>query len=116
MSSIDKLRIDSRELKLKHPFSMILAGARRSGKTQFIKNVLTKSPSIISKPIERLIWFYASEQEIVFNEIKKNFGEGGVEFVKGLPKDTTIEEGYIQGGYGSTLSMISCLRRILVRM
>ena len=109
MSSIDKRRIDSSELKLKHPFSMILAGARRSGKTQFIKNVLTKSPSIISKPIERLIWFYASEQEIVFNEIKKNFGEGSVEFVKDLPKDATIEEGYIQGGYGSTLVVIDDL-------
>ena len=109
MSSRDKHKINSKELKLKHPFSMILAGGRRSGKNQFIKKVLTSSPSIVSVPIKRLIWFYASAQDLIFDEIRKSSGGRTVEFVKGLPKDTSIEDGYIGGGYESTLIVIDDL-------
>ena len=109
MSSGNRHKIDARELKLKHPFSLISTGPRRSGKTQFIKKILTTSPSIISAPIKRLIWFYASAQDDVFDEIRKSSGGCSVEFVKGLPKDTSIEDGYIGGGYESTLIVIDDL-------
>ena len=69
------------EVKLKHPFSLVLAGARRTGKTQLIKNIILNSGRIINPPIKHVIWFFASEQAEVFIEISKELGNGNVEFV-----------------------------------
>ena len=88
------VRFDENDVKLKHPFSMVLAGGRRTGKTRLIKSVIVERERIITPPIEHIIWFYASEQEDVFNEIKESMGNDHVEFVKGLPANTNIEEEY----------------------
>ena len=69
------------DLKLKHPFSFVLAGARRTGNAQLIKRIILNNSDIINPPIEH-IWFYASEQENVFSEIKKELGNDHTEFVK----------------------------------
>ena len=84
-------RLDASDVKLKHPFSMVLAGGRRTGKTQFIKSVILARERIISPPIDHVIWFYAAEQADIFSEIGESMGEGHVEFVKGLPANTNIE-------------------------
>ena len=68
-SGIATKRFDASGAKLKHPFSMVLAGGRRTGKTQFIKSVILARERIISPPIDHVIWFYAAEQPDVFSEI-----------------------------------------------
>ena len=100
---------DENDVKLKHPFSLVLAGARRTGKTQLIKRIIINSRHIINPPIEHIVWFYASEQADVFDEITKELGSNRVEFVKGLPEDSTIEEAYISGKHGAKLIVIDDL-------
>ena len=100
---------DETDLKLKHPFSLVLAGARRTGKTQLIKRIILNNHNVINSPIEHIIWFYASEQEDVFSEIKKELGDDRIEFIKGLPADATIEEAHIMGRPGSKLIIIDDL-------
>ena len=70
-------------LKLQHPFSMILAGGRRTGKTQFTKKLLLQKDWIINVPIEHIIWFHSAAQPDVFVELKHTVN---IEFVEGLPK------------------------------
>lgn len=103
------VRFDENDVKLKHPFSMVLAGGRRTGKTQLIKSVIVERERIITPPIKHVIWFYASEQEDVFNEIKESMGNEHVEFVKGLPANTNIEEAYLTGRHGTKLVVIDDL-------
>ena len=109
MSSYDSLRFVANDAKLKHPFSMVLAGGRRTGKTQFIKSVILDRERVIVPPIEHVIWFYAAAQEDVFSEIRKSMGDHRVEFVKGLPPNTNIEEAYLEGRNGTKLVVIDDL-------
>jgi len=88
---------------------MVLAGGRRTGKTQFIKSVILARERIISPPIDHVIWFYAAEQADVFSEIGESMGEGHIEFVKGLPANTNIEEAYLKGRFGTKLVVIDDL-------
>ena len=66
--SSEVAKFDEKETKLKHPFSLILSGARRTGKTQFIKKLILNA---IYPPIAQVVWFYATEQTDVFIEIRK---------------------------------------------
>ena len=70
-------------LKFQHPFSMILAGGRRTGKTQFTKKLLLQKDWLINFPIEHIIWFHSTAQLDVFLELKRALN---IEFVEGLPK------------------------------
>ena len=70
-------------LKFQHPFSMILAGGRRTGKTQFTKKLLLQKDWLINLPIEHIIWFHSTAQLDVFLELKRALN---IEFVEGLPK------------------------------
>ena len=62
---------------------MILAGGRRTGKTQFTKKLLLQKGWIINVPIEHIIWFHSAAQPDVFVELKHTVN---IEFVEGLPK------------------------------
>ena len=102
-------KFDEKETKLQHPFSLILSGPRRAGKTQFMKKLILNAKEKIYPPIEQVVWFYATEQTDVFIEIRKSLGKENVTFVKGLPKNTTIEEDYIEGRPGPKLIVIDDL-------
>ena len=108
-NSHPQLRFDADDLKLKHPFSMIVDGGRRTGKTQFVKRVILNMNRIITPSIQHIIWFYATAQEEVFREIRENLGEHRVEFVKGLPSDGGIDDSYLQSRYGTKLVVIDDL-------
>ena len=98
--------VDNNELKLKHPFSMILAGNRRTGKTQFIKRVLLERERFITPAVEHVIWFYAAPQWDVFNELQAAMNDG-VEFVRGLPEN--INDEYLNAKYGGKLIVLDDL-------
>jgi hypothetical protein len=96
------------DARLVHPFSMLLSGNRRTGKTQFIKNVLIERERIITPHIEHVVWFYAAEQPDVFDELRKRMGSA-ITFVKGLPKNSNISETFLMERYGTKLVVIDDL-------
>ena len=74
---------ETNALKFQHPFSMILAGGRRTGKTQFTKKLLLQKDWLINVPIAHILWFHTTAQPDVFSELTR---ELNIEFVEGLPK------------------------------
>ena len=86
-------RVDADAIQFKHPFSMILSGNRRTGKTHFTKTLILRNRELIAPPIDRVFWFYASHQADVFSEIDANAAgaELAIEYAKGLPSDDIME-------------------------
>ena len=44
--------------KSHHPFSMLVAGPRGAGKSEFVKQILSLKRFIMTNPPERIVWFY----------------------------------------------------------
>ena len=86
--------IDQDQLHFAHPFSMILAGGRRTGKTYFTKTLLERNRDLISVPLDTIVWFYGASQEQVFSELAKTIHSYGqrIEFVRGLPQDSSVQD------------------------
>ena len=85
--SSEPILVDAR---LKHPFSMIVNGARGSGKSVFVKNLL-QSEFIHPFP-NKILWLYNSYQPELFNALKLN--QFNIEFRNDLdekyPENTLI--------------------------
>ena len=73
---------------------MILAGGRRTGKTYFTKTLLERNRDFISVPLDTIVWFYGVSQEQVFSELAETVQGYGqrIEFVCGLPQDSTVKD------------------------
>ena len=52
--------------KLHHPFSMLVAGPRGAGKSEFVKQLLSMKRFIMTNPPERIVWFYGRHQPDLF--------------------------------------------------
>ena len=83
--------ISADELKFKHPFSMLLSGARRTGKTHFAKTLLTRRDEYITPSVEWIFWFSpaSSAQSEVFTELRQRVPN--ITFVTGLPSEDIVE-------------------------
>ncbi len=68
--------VDERYVKLRTPFTCIVAGATGSGKTEFVLKLLRNRRTMFEPPVERVIYSYERYQS-------KFDGLEGVEFVKG---------------------------------
>ena len=86
--------INADELKFKHPFSMLLNGARRTGKTHFVKTLLMRQDEYITPNAEWIFWFSpsSSTQNEVFIELKESISN--ITFVNGLPSEDIL--GYVR--------------------
>ena len=102
-------RVDADAIQFKHPFSMILSGNRRTGKTHFTKTLILKSRELIAPPIDRIFWFYASHQADVFREIDASVPEAEltVEYAKGLPSGDIMDS--VDARFGKKLIVIDDL-------
>lgn len=89
------------DVKLKHPFSMLVAGPRRSGKTEFTKNLILDSEKIIDVKIDKYLWIFASGQQQLVDKLSHK-----VEFIKNLPEHDLEEE---LRGMGNVLVVIDDL-------
>lgn len=71
---------------LKHPFSMLIAGASGLGKTVLVKRILESD--IISPPPEKVVWCYA-EYQTLYDEMK----DAGLvdEFIEGLDYEKHVD-------------------------
>ena len=87
--------IDQDQLCFAQPFTMTLAGGRRTGKTYFTKTLLERNRHLLSSPtLETIIWFYGASQQSIFDELIGTIQEYGqrIEFVQGLPQDKTVQD------------------------
>ena len=73
--------------KLHHPFSMLGAGPRGAGKSEFVKQLLFLKCYIMTDPPERIVWFYGRHQPDLFCSLTQDIP--CIEFYEGLP--TNIE-------------------------
>ena len=73
--------------KLHHPFSMLVAGPRGTGKSEFVKQLLSLKCYIMTNPPERIVWFYGRHQPDLFCSLTEEIPS--IEFYEGFP--TNIE-------------------------
>ena len=95
--------IQAEELKFKHPFSMLLTGARRTGKTHFTKTLLQKASEFITPQMDSVFWFAPSRQNDLFDELESYEIGKSITFVKDLPSDDIIDFVQERGGVGRKL-------------
>ena len=69
------------EYKFKHPFTCLLAGSTKSGKTTLLKKILINHDQMISHPIDRIVYCYSRWQN-AFDDLQKSIS---IEFKEGLP-------------------------------
>ena len=89
--------VDLEQLRFMHPFTMTLAGNRRTGKTHFTKTLLLRNSQFIaSPPLDSIIWFYGASQQNVHDELTEVLQAHGqqIEFVRDLPQEggKTLQE------------------------
>lgn len=92
---MDLMTINENQLKFVHPFTMILAGGRRTGKTHFTKTLLERNCELVSSPpLDAIVWFYGARQEEIFDALSGTLREKGqyVEYVEGLPEDKSVQD------------------------
>ena len=95
--------IQVEDLKFKHPFSMLLTGARRTGKTHFTKTLLRKATEFITPQIDLVFWFAPSRQNDLFDELESYEIGKSLTFVKDLPSEDLIDFVHAKGGVGRKL-------------
>ena len=76
-------------MQLITPFSMLVVGASRSGKSVLCKKLILSS--LFDRPLTKIYICYAHMQSI-YNDIKRESAIP-VSFIKGLPKDLKTESG-----------------------
>ena len=91
--------------KLHHPFSMLVAGPRGAGKSEFVKQLLSLKRFIMTNPPERIVWFYGRHQPDLFRSLTEEIP--CIEFFLQILKSYLIEvnETFVS-------SMISCRVRV----
>lgn len=68
----------------KHPFSMIIGGPSMSGKSTFLKKLLSRRREMFENDFKKIIWCYAE------NSAKPDIN--GITFCRGLPKNLENED------------------------
>ena len=80
--------------RLVWPYSFLLCGPPRSGKTTWIIELLRHYEELCSHTPQKLIWIYGVEQPDLFETIKKIWFPHQCEFINGFPEDllTRLEQ------------------------
>ena len=76
-------------LKLRHPFTMMVAACTEGGKTWFVKDLLENREQWISPAPQRIIWIYGQWQPL-YSEMQRIIP--GIECVKGIPANIEDEQ------------------------
>ena len=75
-------------MELKHPFSMLIAGGRKAGKTEFTKRILRTLDKIATISPQRIVWCYAKHQTDLFEELMSI--NSSIEYMHGIPSEIDI--------------------------
>ena len=73
--------IPAHDMRLQHPFSMIISGPSSSGKTFFVKTVIENADQLISRPIENIVYVYSCWQPVYDQLLQIR----EIRFIEGLP-------------------------------
>ena len=76
------LRID---VRLQHPFSMLVAGGRGAGKTTFTKHLLKERDWLMHPTPQRIVWRYAKHHPNFLKELMEVVQ--AVDYVQGIPSE-----------------------------
>ena len=80
--------MDYDTFKLYHPFSMLVAGPRGAGESEFAEQLLFLKLYIITNPPKRIVWFYGRHQPDLFCSLTEEIPS--IEFYKGLPLNIEV--------------------------
>jgi len=75
----------SQKINMNHPFTCLVGGPTKSGKTVFVKTLIEKKERMINQQIDRVIWYYTENQPLY--ETLKN----KVEFIEGIPDLSSLK-------------------------
>lgn len=64
---------------MEHPFTCIVAGPTKAGKTVFVKKLIEHANSLIHPKIEKIWWCYSEDQPL-YTSLKRN-----IRFLQGMP-------------------------------
>ena len=80
--------MDYNIFKLHHPFSVLVAGPRGAGKSEFMKQLLSLKRFIMTNHPERIVWFYGRHQPDLFCSLAQEIP--CIEFYEGLPMNIEV--------------------------
>ena len=80
------------DMRLKHPFTMMVAGPTSCGKSQWTKKLLLNASKLIDQPPTKITWFYGEYQPL-YAELQAQLQ--GISFVEGIPENLNS---YIDAG------------------
>lgn len=72
------------DLRLKQPFTCIVAGPTKAGKTTFVESLIENRQNMIH-PVPTIVWWFYAEQQYKIKDVI---------FIKGLPDMNLIKEKY----------------------
>ena len=72
-------------MEFQHPFSALISGGRKSGKTVFTTKLLREGSRLIKPPPERIVWCYTKHQKDLYAELKSINKD--IEYLEGIPSD-----------------------------
>jgi len=84
---METLDVNDTILQFQHPFTCIMAGLTKVGKTEWVMKLVNFTEQLISPTIGQIIWCY-SEWQAKYNTLRVN---GNVKIVQGLPDKETLE-------------------------
>ena len=67
------------DVRLKHPFTAIVAGPTGCGKSTFVKTLIAKKEEMITPVPRKIVWHYGEYQDM-YSQMNQ-----GIEFKEGLP-------------------------------
>jgi len=73
------------DYQLKTPFSMVISGMPKSGKSTLTKNILFQKEMLLDKAPRNVIWCYTEPQPALFQELQSKIPE--IQFHAGLPSE-----------------------------
>ena len=77
------------DLRLQHPFTCIVSGMTGSGKSYFVRQLLTHLKDMVKPFPQRLIWLYGQDQEL-YQKLRREIPS--IEFNHGIPPDLNTED------------------------
>ena len=73
---------DQSVLLLQHPFSMVIAGPSKAGKTYFVSNLLKNIREMTTEPPTEILWYYSEYQP---NYQTLAMEVPNIKFIQGIP-------------------------------
>ncbi|RWS26470.1 hypothetical protein B4U80_02434 [Leptotrombidium deliense] len=74
--------------QFRHPFTCIIAGPTRSGKTEFVKKLIKNKDRLIDKPIGKILWCYGIKTASIPFRLRNT----QIQFFNGLPSELEMDK------------------------